>query len=81
MPKNKFYTKRIIYIYIYCPDWINSKKATISSINKKDKNCFQYTITIRLNHEQIIKDSRKITKIKPSIDKYNWERISHRSAK
>ena len=27
-------------LYIYSPDWINNKKATISHINKKYNKCF-----------------------------------------
>ena len=41
--------------YIYSPDWIKSKEATINPINKKDKKCFQYAVTIALNHEEIKK--------------------------
>ena len=54
------------------PDWIKTKKATINLINKKDR-CFQNAITIALNHEEIGKHSERITKIKPFINKYNWE--------
>ena len=32
-------------------DFIKNKKATINPINKKDNECFQYTITVALNHE------------------------------
>ena len=34
-----------------------------------------------LNHEQIRKDPLKITKIKPLINKYNWEGINFSSEK
>ena len=57
--------------YINFPDWIKNKKASINPINKKDK-CFQYAIPVTLNHEQIKKGLRRITKIKPVINKYNW---------
>ena len=53
------------------PDWI--KKATINPINKKDNKCFQYAVTVALNHEEIKKDLLRITKIKPFINKYDWE--------
>ena len=53
--------------YRYSPDWIRSKKAPINPINKKDNQCFQYTVTVALNHEEIKKDPRRITKIKPLI--------------
>ena len=32
------------------PDWTKNKKITINLINKKDK-CFQYAVTVTLNHE------------------------------
>ena len=38
--------------YIKSPDWIGAKKATINPQNKKDK-CFQYALTVALNHEKI----------------------------
>ena len=43
--------------YIDFPDWIKSKKATINPINKKDNKCFQYAVTVALNHEEIVKKS------------------------
>ena len=39
-------------------------------------DCFQYTITARLNQEKIKKDCKRITKMKPFINKYNWEGIN-----
>ena len=47
------------------------KKATINPINKKDNKCFQYVVTIALNHEEIGK-----TKIQPVINKYKWKGIN-----
>ena len=35
------------------PDRIEPKKTTINSINKKDNKCFQYAVTVALNHEKI----------------------------
>ena len=55
------------------PDWIKNKKATINPISKKDNKCFQYAVTVALNYEEIKKDPHKITKIKPFINKCNWE--------
>ena len=46
------------------PDWIKNKKATINAINKKDKICFQYGVTVALSHEEIKKNLQRITKIK-----------------
>ena len=54
------------------PDLIKKKKATINLINKKDNNCFQYSVRIALNHEEINKDLQRITKFKPFIDKHEW---------
>ena len=42
--------------YIDSPDWIKNKKATTNPINKKDNKCFQYTVTVTLNYEEIKKD-------------------------
>ena len=52
------------------------KKSTINSINKKDNKGFQHAVTIALNHKEIKKDPERITKIKPFINKYNWEGIN-----
>ena len=60
-------------LYIDSPDWIKNEKATINSINNKDKKYFQHAVTVTLNHEQIKKDAQRITKMKPFINKYNWE--------
>ena len=62
--------------YIDSPEWIKNKKVTINPINKKDNKCFQYVNTVALNCEKIKKGYQKITKIKPFIDKYNWEGIN-----
>ena len=32
--------------YIDSPDWIKNKKATKNPVNKKDKNCFQFAVTV-----------------------------------
>ena len=67
--------------YIDSPDWIKSKKAAINPINKKYNKCFQYTVTVALNHEQLKKDPQRVAKIKPFIDKYIWEGINYPSEK
>ena len=67
--------------YVDSPDWVKNKKVTINLINKKDNKCFQYVITTTLNHEEIKKDPQRITKIKPFINKYNWEGIHFPSEK
>ena len=59
--------------YIESPKWLKNKKATINRKNNDDK-CFQYDLTVALNHEQIKKESQRITKIKPFIEQCNWMR-------
>ena len=66
--------------YVDFPDWIK-KKATINPINKKDNKCFQYAVTVTLNHEEIKKDPQTITKIKPFINKYSCEKTNFLSEK
>ena len=61
--------------YIYSTEWLKSKKATRNPQNKTDGKCFQYALTVALNYQNIKKDPERITKIKPFIDKYNWNEI------
>ena len=42
---------------------------SIKNINKKDKKCFQYAITVALNYEEIEKRAERKTKIKTFINK------------
>ena len=58
--------------YIDSPEWLKNKKATINPENNDD-NCFQYALTVALNHQNIGKNPQIITKIKSFIDRYNWE--------
>ena len=37
--------------YIDSPKWVKNKRATINPQNKKDDRCFQYAVTVALNHE------------------------------
>ena len=67
--------------YIDSAKWIKNKKATINTINIKDNKCFQYSVTVALNHEEIKKDPQRIRKIKPFINKHNWEGINFPSEK
>ena len=57
--------------YIDSPDWIKHKKAAKNPINKNDNKCFQHAATAALNYEQIGKHHKRITKIKPLINKCN----------
>ena len=67
--------------YINSPGCIKNKKTTTNPINKKDNKCFQYAVTVALNHEEIGKHSERIIKIKPFINKHYWEGISFPSEK
>ena len=54
------------------PQWLKNKKTTINPRDNDDK-CFQYAVTVALNHQNIKKNPERITKIKPFINKYDWE--------
>ena len=58
--------------------WLRNKRATINPKNKNDNNCFQYTLTVALYHQNIRKDPQRILKIKPFIDQYNWKDVPSR---
>ena len=60
--------------YIDSPKWLKYKKSTINPENNDDK-CFQYAVTLALNLDKIKKDPERVSKIKPFIEKYNWEDI------
>ena len=58
-------------LHIGSPDWIKNKKATLNPINKTDNNCFQYAVTVALNHEEMQKNTERMTKIKLFINNVN----------
>ena len=58
--------------YIKSPKWIRDKSATINPKNKGDSNCFQYAVSIALDHQDKGHDPQIISKIKSFIGKYNW---------
>ena len=66
--------------YIDSPEWLKNKKTTINPKNNDDK-CFQYTLTVALNHEQIKKNPQRISNIKAFIDQHNWKEINFQSQK
>ena len=57
------------------------QKSYNKPINKKDKKCFQYAVTVVLNHEEIKKNPQRIANIKLFINKYNWKGINFPSEK
>ena len=66
--------------YIDSPVWIKNKKDTINQKNN-DNKCFQYAATLALNHKEIRIHSKRISKIKSFMDKYNWKEINFSSGK
>ena len=66
--------------YIDSRKWLKNKKSTTNPKNNDDK-CFLYVVTVALNHKNIVKDSQRISKIKPFIDQYDWKEISFPSHK
>ena len=60
--------------YIDSPKWLKNKKATLNPKNE-DNMCFQYALTVALNHEHIKNNPERISKIKPFIDQYDWKEI------
>ena len=60
--------------YVKAPEWVINKRATMNPKNK-DNKCFQYSITVVLNHQNIENYAEGISNIKPFINQYNWEGI------
>ena len=60
--------------YIEFLKWIKNKKSTINPKNN-DYKCFQYAVTVALNHDKINNNPQKVSKIKAFIDQYNWNDI------
>ena len=68
--------------WFYRFSWLDkNKKATINPTNTKDNKCFQYAVTVELNHEEIKNDLQRIKKIKSFINNYNWEETDFQSEK
>ena len=61
--------------YVKSSEWLINKRATINPKNKDDK-CFQYSITVALNHQNIESHPERISNIKPFVDQYNCEGIN-----
>ena len=60
-------------------DWIKTKKETKNPIHENENKCFQFTVTVALNHDKTRKNSQRIPKIKTFIDTCNWEKINYPS--
>ena len=48
--------------YIDSPEWLKNKKATINPKNDEN-NCFQYTLTVALNYQNIKKTLKEYQKL------------------
>ena len=58
--------------YIESREWLKNKRATINPKNNDD-NCFQYAITVALNHQNIGNNPERVSNIEPN--QYNWKGI------
>ena len=55
--------------------WLQEKKEAIIN-NSNNNNNLQNTLDDTLNYQTIEKDPQSISKLKPYINKYNWEGIN-----
>ena len=74
---HKVYLKRL-ESYIETPDWIIKKKATINVENDDDK-CFQCSVTVALDYDEIGNLRQSVNKVKSFIDQYNRKDINFQS--
>ena len=61
--------------YIESSEWLHNKGVTINPKNTKNNNCFQYAITVSLNHQNINYNPERISKLNPFINNYHWKDI------
>ena len=61
--------------YIKSPEWLRNKRATTNPQNEDDNNCFQFAVTVAVNHQNNENHLERISNIKPFINQYNWEDI------
>ena len=60
--------------FIKTPEWIKNKKFTNNPQNG-DNKCFQYSVTVALNYQNIKQNPERISKIKPVLNNLNWDNI------
>ena len=58
--------------YIELPKWIATKKAVINPRNE-DEKCFKWDVVAELHHEEIGNNPERVSKLKPFVERYNWE--------
>ena len=56
--------------------WLQGKKEAIINNNSNNNNDFQNALDDALNYQIIESNPQIISKLKPYINKYNWERIT-----
>ena len=56
------------------PEWVINKRATINPKNR-DNKCFQYSIIVALNHQNIENHPKRISNIGIFTDQCNWEGV------
>ena len=61
--------------YTETPKWIKKKKATINFKNKDDK-CFQYSVTIALNYDEMKRNHQRLSRINKFVNRYDWSEIN-----
>ena len=59
--------------YIKSPKWVINERAT--NPKNKDNKCFQYSIIVALNYQNIENHPERTSNIKPFINQYNWDGI------
>ena len=58
--------------YIESPEWIRNKLATKNPKNEGHNNCFQYAITIALNHQNIETIQKEYQTLDPFLTNIIW---------
>ena len=58
--------KRIGLSYIDSPEWLKNKKPTVNP-NNDDDNCFQYSLTVPLNYQNIKKPLKEYQTLNPLL--------------
>ena len=64
--------------YVESAEWIKNKRATMNSKNDHD-NCFQYPVTVALNHENTENHPERISNIEPFVNQCNRKDIDFQS--
>ena len=64
--------KRTRLSYIYSPERLTNKKATIN-LKNNDDTCFQYALTVALSHKQIENHAERISNFKSFINQHDWK--------